>query len=127
MSPETRTLFWKEWRERKSQLAVYTAWMLCAAIYVVGYELAHRFRAPVAGFYSVAGTYGLIAAVFLAMRTAVGETTQKTIGFTAALPVFLRRIAWARLGGAAVTLAGPIVLAAVVVSVTLATGLIEQA
>src|SRR5579863_1386332 len=120
-------LIWKEWQERKWQLALGVTWMLCGSVYVVWYEMAHRFRAPVASLYSVTTMFGVLAAVLLAIRTAVGEKTQRTLGFSAALPVSVRQQAWTRLGGAIITMALPIILGAVVLTVALATGLVEQA
>src|SRR5690349_1689138 len=120
-------LIWKEWQERKWQLALGTAWMLCGSGYVIWYERAHRLRDPVASLYAVASMFGVMAAVLLAIRTAVGEKTKRTIGFTAALPVPVRRQAWMRLAGAALTLTIPILLGAVILSVVLGTGLVEQA
>jgi hypothetical protein len=120
-------LIWKEWQERKWQLALGAAWMLCGAVYVVWYESAHRVRAPVAGLYSVASMFGVLAAVLLAIRTAVGEKTQHTLGFSAAMPVSIRRQAWVRLAGAAITLAVPMLLGAAVLTFALGMGGVEQA
>ncbi len=126
MRLELRSLIWKEWRERRGVFLLCTTWMLLGVVYAVGYERGHRMHAPVGGFNTTCMLYGLFAAVFLAMRTALGEVTQGTLGYSAALPVSLRQIAWVRLGGAIVTLVGPIVLGALVLSLFLATGFVEQ-
>lgn len=120
-------LIWKEWQERKWQLALGAAWMLCGTAYVLWYETAHRRRDPVASMYAVATMFGLMAGVLLAIRTSVGEKTKQTMGFSAAIPVSLRRQAWMRLAGAALTLTVPMFLGAVVLTVALGTGLVEQA
>ena len=126
MSSEFRALLWKEWHERKVQLALSTAGILCCVIYVVSYEAVHTYRTPVSRFYAACLLYGLFTAVILAMRTSLGEVTQKTLGFSAVLPVSLRHIAWVRLGGAIVVMAGPIILGTVLLSVVLGANLLEE-
>ena len=78
MSLQLRSLIWKEWHERKWSLALGTAWIMLGVAYTVGYECAHRVHAPVASFLNTCMVYGLFAAVFLAMRTALGEVSQGT-------------------------------------------------
>lgn len=122
-----KSLLWVQWRETRIYLAVFVAWMLLAVCYGIGYEVGHKLRAAVGGFSGQAMLYSIFAAVFLAMRTAQGELSNGTIGFSASLPVSLRRIGAARIGTAAATLAIPILIAAAVLSFALIGGLIEQA
>jgi hypothetical protein len=126
MRPQIRALAWKEWSERRTSLCLATAWIVCGLIYAIVYELATGIRGPVGRFYSTCDMYGLFAAVFLAMRTALGERTQGTLGFSASLPASLRQQAAVRVVGALVTLAGPIALGAIILSVVLLTGALEQ-
>lgn len=126
MSLQLRSLIWKECRERKWSLVLGITWVLLGIVCEVGYEGSHRVHAPVAVFHITCMLYGLFAAVFLAMGTALREVTQGTLGFSRALPVSLRQIAYVRLGGAVVTLGGPMVLGAVVLSLFLLTGFVEQ-
>jgi hypothetical protein len=121
-----KSLVWKQWRESRFFLALFTAWMIVAAGYAVGYELGHRFRAVVGSFSTLASFYGTLAAIVLAMRTARGEHTDGTISFSAALPVSLRRLGTVRIVGAVATLAIPIVIAASLMALALASGLVEQ-
>lgn len=122
-----KSLMWKQWRENRLYLAIFIAWMLLAVCYTVGYELGYRFRAAVGSFSGMAMLYSTCAAMFLAMRTAQGEQADGSIAFSASLPVSLRRIAAVRIGAAVVTLAIPILLAAFMLALALASGLIEQA
>ncbi len=126
MSPEIRSLAWKEWRERRASLALAAAWIVSGTVYAIVYETAFRIRGPVSSFYLTSMVYGLFAAVFLAMRTSLGERTEGTLGFSSALPVTLRQVAGIRLAGAIITLAGPIFLGAAILSMVLLTGAIEQ-
>jgi hypothetical protein len=120
------SLLWKEWRETRGHLAIAIAWMTIAVCYAVGYELGHHFRAVVGHFSGLAQFYTLFAAVVLAMRTSCGERTDGTIAFSAALPFFLRRMGKVRIVSAVATLAIPIVIAAVILSVAFYSGLVEQ-
>lgn len=126
MTTEFRVLLWKEWHERKWQLASCTAWILCCVIYVVSYESVHTYRTPVSRFYAACLLYGLFAPVILAMRTSLGEVTQKTLRFSAVLPVSLRRIAWVRLGGAIVVMVAPIILGTILMSIVLGAHVLEE-
>jgi hypothetical protein len=121
------SLLWKQWRENRVYLAIFTAWMVLAACYCIGYEMGYRFRATVGQFCGCAWLYTIGAAVFLAMRTTQGEQTAGTISFSASLPVSLRRIAAVRIAGAATTLAIPVLVGAALLSLALASGLVEQA
>jgi len=122
-----KSLLWKQWRENRGYLAIFTAWMVLAAFYCIGYEVGYRFRATVGQFSGWALFYTIGAAVFLAMRTAQGEQTAGTISFSASLPVSLRRIAAVRIAGAAATLAVPVLVGAALLSLAIASGLVEQA
>jgi hypothetical protein len=37
-------LLWKHWRESKAYLAIFIAWMVLAACYVIGYEVGHEWH-----------------------------------------------------------------------------------
>lgn len=120
-------LVWKQWRENRGYLAAFTAWMVLAVCYCVGYEWGYGFRACIGQFSGWAMFYSLVAAIVLAMQAAVGEHAAGTLSFSASLPVSLRRMAAVRIGAAAMTLAIPILIAALLLSVALAGGLLEQA
>jgi ABC-type transport system involved in multi-copper enzyme maturation permease subunit len=127
MGPQLRSLVWKEWHERKWPLALGATWIVIGVIYAVGYESFHRVHAPLASFYTTCTLFGIFWAVFLAMRTSLGEVTQGTLGFSSSLPVSLRQQAWVRLGGAVVALVGPVALGALALCVVLLVGIVEQA
>ena len=120
------SLLWKQWRETKGSLALCTAWMILAVCYSIGYELGYHHRAVVGGFSGAALFYSWFAAIFLAMRTARGEQTDGTMSFSESLPISLRRMGTVRLVSAILTLGIPILLAAAILSVALASGLVEQ-
>ena len=120
------SLLWKQWRENNRYLAMFTAWMILAAVYAVGYEVGHRLHAMVGHFSGLASFYSITAAVFLAMRTAGGEQTAGTHVFSASLPVSMRLMATYRIAGAVATLAIPILVAAVLLSLALSSGVVEQ-
>jgi hypothetical protein len=61
------------------------------------------------------------------VRTSHGERIDGTIAFSAALPVSLRQMATVRIVSAALTMAVPIVIAAGMLALALASGLVEQA
>jgi hypothetical protein len=121
------SLWWKQWHENKGCFVLFMSWMMLAVCYCIGYELGYRFRAPVGHFSVLAWFYSMCAAVFLAMRTAKGEQADGTLSFTASLPVTMRRVATVRVAGAVALLVTPVLVAAVVLSLALATGLVEQA
>jgi hypothetical protein len=121
------SLLWKQWRETRGILAISTAWMTIAACYAIAYELGYHYRAVVGHFSGWALLYSLFAAVVLAMRTSHGERTDGTIAFSAALPISMRRIGTARIVSAITTLGIPLVIAASILSIALASGLVEQA
>ncbi len=121
------SLWWKQWRETRGILAIFTAWMTVAICYVIGYELGHHYRAVVGHFSGWALIYSFFAALVLATRTSHGERTDGTIAFSAALPISMRRIGTVRIVSAVATLAIPVGIAAGILSIALASGLIEQA
>lgn len=127
MNPEMRSLIHREWTERRSSLAVCSGWMLCCVIYVVAYEGTHRLRDPVAGFYQASLLYTLFAAIFLAMKTSLGDQTLGTLGFSLSLPVSRQRLAWTRLAGGTITLVSPVIIGAIVMTPIVLCGFIEQA
>jgi hypothetical protein len=126
MSPQIRALVGKEWGERRASLYLATVWMAGWFVYTIAYEAATGIRGPVGRFNSICLLYGLFAPVFLAMRTALGERTQGTFGFSASLPASLRQQAAVRVLGGLVTLTAPIALGAIVLCGVLLTGAIEQ-
>lgn len=121
------SLWWKQWRESRGILAILTAGMTVTVCYVIGYELGHHYRAVVGHFSGWALLYSLFAALVLAMRTSHGERTDGTLAFSAALPISMRRMGTVRIVSAAATLAIPIAIAAGILSIALASGLVEQA
>jgi hypothetical protein len=120
------SLLWKQWRETRGYLAIFIAWMTLAVCYAIGYELGHHVRAVVGHFSGLAQFYSLFAALVLAARTSHGERTDGTLAFSAALPVPMRRMGTVRIVSAVATLAIPIVIAAGILSIALASGLVEQ-
>jgi hypothetical protein len=121
-----KSLFWKQYQESKTHFIIFSTWMVLAALYSIGYELGHQYQAVVGGFSSSAMLYSVVAALALATRTAQGEQTEGTLGFTSSLPVSLRRVAAVRIWAAMLTLAIPILIAALVIAVSLAVDLIDQ-
>ena len=121
------SLLWKQWRETRGLLAIFIAWMTLAVCHVIGYELGPHYRAPVGHFSGLALIYSFFAAIVLAMRTSHGERTDGTIAFSAALPISMRRMGTVRIVSAVATLAIPIVIAAGILALALASGLVEQA
>ncbi len=120
-------LLWKQWRETKGYLTLFTVWMILAVCYASAYELGHHYRAVVGSFSASAWFYGSIASIILAIHVSCGERTSETTLFTAALPISLRRMAAVRLIAAVWTFALPIFIAACLLSIALAIGLVEQA
>jgi hypothetical protein len=126
MSPQIRALVWKEWKERRTSLYLGIAWILFGLVYTIVYEVTTGIRGPVGRFYSICLIYGLFGPLFLAMRTAVGDRTQGTLGFSSSLPSPVRQQAAVRVLGALITLVGPIALGALMLSLALLTGAIKQ-
>lgn len=129
MSRETPLgrLIQNQWRERSVSLGVCAVWIVCCVGYALLYEFSHRYRDPIATFYTSCLLYTMFAGIFLAMRTAVAERTQGTLSFSLALPVSRRSLASVRLAGGLVTLVAPILLGAILFTPLLGSGLIEQA
>ena len=127
MNSEIRSLIHREWHERRIPAAICSAWILACILYVVAYECAYRVRGPVGTYYSSVWLYTMFAAVFLAMKTALGEQMAGTLKFSLSLPVSRTRLAWTKLAGGAATLCLPIILGAVVMTPLLLGGIIEQA
>jgi hypothetical protein len=119
-------LVWKEWRERRLQFLVCSLWMIGGTIYTIACERSHGYRVSVASFFGMAGTFGLFVPIFLAMRTSLGETTARTRSFSSALPVSPSQRSWIRLAGGAGVLVAPILLGALLLSLCLALGWLEQ-
>jgi len=120
-------LIWKELRERRLFLSLGLVWTLLGIVYLLTYELGHRYRDPVASFHTTASLFGLLAGVLVAMRTARGETTDRTRGFSDGLPIPRPLRAAVRLAGGFCALAVPIAVGAFVLSLLLGAGIVEQA
>ena len=127
LSPGLRSLFAKEWTERRSTLNWGLIFVILYVGYCVAYEIEYQNRDPIAAFYSGCSTALCLIAVLLAMPTAAGEYTRRTIGFSASLPVTLQQIAWVRLLGAWLCIVLPVLVGTLVITVLLASGVIEQA
>ena len=127
MSPEFRSLLMKEWAERRSLFRMGLVLALVFLGYCIAYEIEYRTRSLIASVYQTSVMFSSMAAVLLAMSTATGEYTRRTLNFSASLPVSLRSVAWARLIGAWGCLVTPIVMRAVFVTLSLACGVIERA
>ena len=127
LSPGLRSLFAKEWTERRSTLNWGLIFVILYVGYCVAYEIEYQTRAPIAAYYSGCSTALCLIAVLIAMPTAAGEYTRRTIGFSASLPVSLRQVAWVRLLGAWMCVVLPVVVGTLVITVLLASGVIEQA
>lgn len=127
MSPEFRSLLRKEWAERRSLLRLALVYVVVFLGYCVAYEFEYRTRALVASVYSTSLMFSSLAAVLLAMSTATGEYSRRTLKFSQSLPVSLSKVAWARLLGAWGCQVVPIVCGAVLITLLLASGLVEQA
>ena len=127
MSPEFRSLLMKEWSERRSLFRLGLVLVVAFLGYCVAYEFEYRTRALIASYYSTCLMTIPLGAVLLAMSTATGEYSRRTLKFSASLPVSLSKVAWARLIGAWACLVVPIVCGAIIVTLLLATGLVEQA
>lgn len=126
MNSMLQSLLWKEWQERKRTFFVCLTWILGGVIYVALYESVLGYRTPVSRFGLVCTVYSLFMTIFLAMRVCLSEVTTGTLSFSSSLPVSLPRIAVVRLGFAIFTLAGPILLGALILAVLLGFGVLEQ-
>ena len=83
MSREFYGLLKKEWAERRSMFWLGMLFMVGVLGYCIAYETEYQTRAFIAGFYHTCTTYGQLAAVLMAMTTATGEYTQRTLKFSA--------------------------------------------
>lgn len=101
--------------------------MLFAAVYSIGYEWGWQLHASIGGFYGWMSGYTTLAAILLAMRVSQGEQTAGTLGFTAALPASLRKVAGLRITGAMLTLVVPLLVGALVMTMAFSAGWLEQA
>lgn len=126
MSSQLRMLLWKEWRERRVQFVACLLAMVAGTAYSVAFQSSRGISASVEIFHGIALVFGLFTSIFVAMRTSLGEMTDRTRSFTSALPISAQRQGWIRLAGGLAALVVPILLGAVVVSVCLAQGWIEQ-
>ena len=127
MSPEFRSLLKKEWAERRSLFLWGLVVVAYGLGYCVAYEFEYRTRALIAAYYSTCLMMSPLAAVLLAMSTATGEYSKRTLKFSSSLPVPLSKVGWARLLGAWGCLVVPIVFGAIVLTPLFAVGLFEQA
>jgi hypothetical protein len=107
MNPKLWNLIWSELCQRRTQLGVCLLCMLGGAVYYIATTSAWE------AFSITAFIYGLFAAIFLAMRTALGESTDRTRSFSDGLPIAAGQRGWIRLAGGAVVLVVPIVAGAV--------------
>jgi hypothetical protein len=127
MIPQLRMMLWKEWRERRVQFLVCLLWMVGGAICTILYESSRGFRAPVGDYFATAFIFGYLAPIFIAMRTALGETTDRTRSFSNSLPISDSLQGWIRWIGGASVMAVPIVIGSAILSLWLAAGWLEQA
>ncbi len=121
-----KSLIWKQYQESKIHFLIFSAWMILAVCYTIGYELAHKFHAVIGSFSGSAMLFSVMAAIVLAARSSQGEQTDGTLAFTTSLPISMRRVASVRILGAILTLALPILIAAFILAASLTIGLVEQ-
>jgi len=109
----------RELQERRGQAALCLAWIPIGAVLgsVHGGQDPGRWTAC---FGAIALFYALFMPLFVAMRTALGETTDGTRAFSAGLPISSRLRGAVRLAGGAVVVAAPILLGAGLLSAGLA-------
>jgi hypothetical protein len=127
MNAATRMLIWSEWRQRRAQFVVAMSWLVVGVAYSIIYHLASGLRSPVGSFWSTVFLYSMAMPIFVAMRTSLGEVTDHTRAFHDGLPVSTRMRAAVRLVGGLIVLIVPILSAAIVLSIFLAAGWLEQA
>lgn len=126
MSPPIRSLVFKEVHERRLQFALATLWILLGAIHSVVYEMGHRFHAVVANYSGVLAGFE-VAAILVAMRTALGEITDRTRSFADGVPVSPRVRGWVRLAGGWGVLIAPMLIGGLIIAACLAGGWGQQA
>lgn len=126
MSPQLRMLLWKEWRERRTLFLVCLLWMVGGTVYNIASEWRRGLGlAGVLSSFSTAYLFALFMPIFVAMRTSLGEASDRTRSFASALPISGERRGWIRLGGGLAVLMVPILLGAVLISLCLAFGWFE--
>lgn len=127
MSSQFISLLTKEWMERRRWFWCATGILLYLLGYGIAYEFEYRTRAFIASFYSTSLMFIMFGSILISMTIATGEYSQKTLKFTSSLPVSLFKVGWARLLTAWGCLVIPIVIAAIVTTLVLESGLIQQA
>lgn len=125
MSPQLRVLVWKEWRERRVLFLVCLLWMVGGTAYDLARAWLHGHGGVVSSI-SITYYYGLFMPIFLAMRTSLGETTDRTRAFASALPISGERRGWVRLGGGLAVLIVPILVSAILTASALTLGWIDR-
>jgi len=126
VSPLTRSLVLKEVHERRLQFALATLWIVLGAMHSVVYELGHRFHAAVANYSGVLAGFE-VAAILVAMRTSLGEMTDRTRSFADGLPVSPLVRGRVRVTGGWVVLVAPMLIGGLVIAACLAGGWVQQA
>ena len=104
------------------QFLICMIWMVCGTLYCIAYEWSREFRGARSQFRGTAMLFGLFMPIFLAMRTSLGETTDRTRSFSDALPISSCRRGWIRLAGGAGVLIVPILAGAILLSLCLGFG-----
>ncbi len=127
MNASVRMLLWSEWRQRRAQFVVGMVWLTIGTVYGIVYELTTALRSPVGGFYGATLLFATTAPIFVAMRTSLGELSDRTRAFHDGLPVSTNIRATVRLLGGIAVLIVPIISGGIILSVCLTTGLVEQA
>jgi hypothetical protein len=116
-----------EWHERKWAFALGLAWVGLTVVYAMIYEqLILPMRMPIGSLHHNIIWFGMIAAIFLAIKTVFGERMRGTLGFSASLPVSMRWQALIRVLGGMTVIVISIALAAAIFATLLAIGLMEQ-
>ncbi len=126
MSPQIRMLIWREWRERRVAFLACLLWVLLGTAYAVACVKNRGFSTPVSYFWSMGGTFALIAPNFLAMRTAMGELTDRSRPFSDGLPISLQTRGWIRWGGGMLVLMVPLFFGGLLLSMAVGLGWIQQ-
>jgi hypothetical protein len=127
MNAPTRMLLWSEWRQRRTQFIIGMLWLTLGTVFCIVYHVASGLRSPVGSFFGTTWLFSVAMPIFVAMRTSLGELSDRTRPFHDGLPVSARTRAVVRLAGGWSTLVVPIVCGAIMLSVCLATGWLEQA
>lgn len=120
------SLVWKYWREDRTYIVLAIVASLLLTCHVIAYDVLHQLHAFVGHFSQMASALALIGAILLAMRTAKGEQSSGTQTFSSALPISMRTQATVRLLGSMLTLALPVLLSAVILSIATSSGLVQQ-